>query len=52
MPFGLGGLLAYWSALQPHSSGGAYVNFLMDDEGDDRITARGIRTAGLIRLKV
>jgi FAD/FMN-containing dehydrogenase len=28
----------YWSALHPHSSGGAYVNFLMD-EGDDRIAA-------------
>jgi hypothetical protein len=25
---------SYWSALQPHSSGGAYVNFLME-EGDD-----------------
>jgi hypothetical protein len=29
----------YWSALHPHSSGGAYVNFLMDDEGDERIAA-------------
>ena len=28
----------YWSALHPHSSGGAYVNFLMD-EGEDRIRA-------------
>ena len=27
---------SYWSALHPHSAGGAYVNFLMD-EGDDRI---------------
>jgi len=26
----------YWSALHPHSAGGAYVNFLMD-EGEDRI---------------
>lgn len=32
----------YWSALHPHSAGGAYVNFLMD-EGQDRIrsTYRG-----------
>jgi FAD/FMN-containing dehydrogenase len=29
---------SYWSALHPHSAGGAYVNFLMD-EGDDRIAA-------------
>ena len=28
----------YWSALHPHSAGGAYVNFLMD-EGQDRIRA-------------
>ena len=28
----------YWSALHPHSAGGAYVNFLMD-EGEDRIKA-------------
>ncbi len=27
---------AYWSALHPHSAGGAYVNFLMD-EGDARV---------------
>jgi hypothetical protein len=29
---------SYWSALQPHSAGGAYVNFLMN-EGQDRIKA-------------
>jgi FAD/FMN-containing dehydrogenase len=29
---------AYWEALHPHSAGGTYVNFLMD-EGDDRIAA-------------
>ena len=29
---------AYWAALHPHSAGGAYVNFMMD-EGDDRIKA-------------
>ena len=28
----------YWSALHPHSAGGAYVNFLMD-EGQDRVKA-------------
>jgi FAD/FMN-containing dehydrogenase len=28
----------YWLALHPHSAGGAYVNFMMD-EGDDRIKA-------------
>jgi FAD/FMN-containing dehydrogenase len=27
----------YWDALHPHSAGGAYVNFLMDDEGQDRV---------------
>jgi FAD/FMN-containing dehydrogenase len=29
----------YWSALHPTSAGGAYVNFLMDDEGEDRVRA-------------
>jgi FAD/FMN-containing dehydrogenase len=29
----------YWNALHPHSAGGAYVNFMMDDEGNDRIQA-------------
>jgi FAD/FMN-containing dehydrogenase len=28
----------YWSALHPHSAGGAYVNFLMD-EGNERVRA-------------
>jgi FAD/FMN-containing dehydrogenase len=28
----------YWNALHPHSAGGAYVNFMMD-EGQDRIKA-------------
>ncbi len=28
----------YWSALHPHSAGGAYVNFMME-EGEDRIKA-------------
>ncbi|MGH7813432.1 MAG: FAD-binding oxidoreductase [Candidatus Binataceae bacterium] len=29
----------YWSALHPLSAGGAYVNFLMDDEDEERIVA-------------
>ena len=29
----------YWEQLHPHSVGGAYVNFLMADEGDDRVQA-------------
>ena len=29
---------AYWQALHPHSAGGAYVNFMMD-EGQDRVRA-------------
>ncbi|MHC4498124.1 MAG: BBE domain-containing protein, partial [Planctomycetota bacterium] len=28
----------YWNALHPHSAGGAYVNFMME-EGEDRIKA-------------
>ncbi len=28
----------YWDALHPHSAGGAYVNFMMD-EGDERVRA-------------
>ncbi len=27
----------YWDALHPYSLGGAYVNFLMDDEGHERV---------------
>ncbi len=30
---------AYWNALHPHSAGGAYVNFMMHDEGQDRVKA-------------
>ena len=29
----------YWEALHPTSAGGGYVNFLMDDEGQDRVKA-------------
>ena len=28
----------YWEALNPHSAGGAYVNFMME-EGEDRVKA-------------
>ncbi len=30
---------AYWEALHPYSQGAAYVNFMMDDEGQDRVKA-------------
>jgi FAD/FMN-containing dehydrogenase len=30
---------SYHEALHPHSAGGAYVNFLMHDEGDERVRA-------------
>jgi FAD/FMN-containing dehydrogenase len=29
----------YWTAMKPHSLGGAYVNFLMEDEGAERVKA-------------
>jgi hypothetical protein len=29
----------YWAAIEPHSLGGAYVNFLMEDEGVGRVKA-------------
>lgn len=29
----------YWEALHPYSAGAAYVNFMMDDEGADRVMA-------------
>jgi FAD/FMN-containing dehydrogenase len=29
----------YWEALHPYGSGGAYVNFMMEDEGEERIRA-------------
>jgi len=28
---------SYYDALHPYSAGGAYVNFLMDDEGEERV---------------
>ncbi|WP_446743110.1 FAD-binding oxidoreductase [Silvibacterium acidisoli] len=30
---------SYWEALHPCSAGGAYINFMMDEEGDERIRA-------------
>ncbi len=30
---------AYWEAVHPFNLGGAYVNFMMDDEGDARVKA-------------
>ncbi len=38
MPAHIDWVRDYWSALHPHSAGGAYVNFLME-EGQDRIKA-------------
>jgi FAD/FMN-containing dehydrogenase len=29
----------YWEALHPYGAGGAYVNFMMEDEGQERIRA-------------
>jgi hypothetical protein len=31
--------VGYHDALHPHSMGGAYVNMMMDDEGQDRVRA-------------
>ena len=28
---------AYWEAVHPFNPGGAYVNFMMDDEGEARV---------------
>jgi FAD/FMN-containing dehydrogenase len=28
---------AYWEAIHPFNPGGGYVNFMMDDENDDRM---------------
>jgi FAD/FMN-containing dehydrogenase len=30
---------AYWEAVHPFNMGGAYVNFMMDDENDGRVEA-------------
>jgi FAD/FMN-containing dehydrogenase len=42
----------YWTDLHPTSAGGAYVNFLMDDEGRDRVeTAYRDNYQRLARIK-
>lgn len=42
----------FWSAMQPYSTGGVYVNFLSEDEGGDRIRAAyGDRYERLVALK-
>jgi FAD/FMN-containing dehydrogenase len=41
-----------WSAMQPFSIGGVYVNFLSQDEGEDRVRAAyGANYARLVALK-
>ena len=30
---------AYWEAVHPYNLGGAYINFMSDDEADDRVAA-------------
>jgi hypothetical protein len=42
----------YYDALHPHSAGGAYVNFLMHDEGPERVRATyGRNYARLVDVK-
>jgi hypothetical protein len=42
----------YWDALHPHSAPGAYVNFMMDTEGEDRVKASyGKNYARLAKVK-
>jgi FAD/FMN-containing dehydrogenase len=42
----------YWNALHPHSAPGAYVNFMMDGEGEDRVKASyGKNYARLVKIK-
>jgi FAD/FMN-containing dehydrogenase len=42
----------YWDALHPHSAPGAYVNFMMDTEGEDRVKASyGKNYAKLVKIK-
>jgi FAD/FMN-containing dehydrogenase len=39
MPEDMAWMQAYWSALKPHAASGAYVNFMMSNEGHDRVQA-------------
>jgi hypothetical protein len=42
----------YWAALHPFGAGGAYVNFMMEGEGEDRIRATyGKNYARLAQIK-
>lgn len=42
----------YWEALHPYGAGGAYVNFMMEGEGEDRIRATyGDNYGRLTRIK-
>jgi FAD/FMN-containing dehydrogenase len=42
----------YWNALHPYSAPGAYVNFMMDNEGEDRVKASyGKNYARLAKVK-
>ncbi|MEZ4868576.1 MAG: FAD-binding oxidoreductase [Caldilineaceae bacterium] len=42
----------YWDALHPYATGGAYVNFMMDDEGQERVKATYRRNyARLVAVK-
>jgi hypothetical protein len=52
LPHGRQWVRDYWAALHPHSAGGAYVNFLMEDEGQDRVAASyRDNYARLLRIK-
>jgi FAD/FMN-containing dehydrogenase len=43
---------SYWEALHPYAAGGAYVNFMMEGEGEDRIRATyGDNYPRLVRIK-
>jgi AcrR family transcriptional regulator len=39
MPRDMAWMREYWDALHPHSAAGTYVNFMMEDEGQDRVKA-------------
>ncbi len=42
----------YWQAVHPFNPGGAYVNFMMDDEAGERLTATyGDNYPALVNLK-
>jgi FAD/FMN-containing dehydrogenase len=42
----------YWAATHPYSAGGAYANFMMDDEGQERVRASyGSNYARLAEIK-